>query len=73
MSRTVIPPAYSEMTMSSDPPKRRSPLGTNRGSKVLSRSRGTASGTAPTSLCTVFDVEPLRLLGDPRPAGSPPS
>jgi hypothetical protein len=32
MSRTVIPPAYSEMIISSSPPVRREPFGTSRGS-----------------------------------------
>lgn len=71
MSRTVIPPAYSEMIMSSKPPARREPLGTSRGSKLPRRSRGTASGMSPTSLANVFGLLPLRELAEPRPAGSP--
>src|SRR3954469_6560146 len=48
MSRTVIPPAYSDTIISSRPPARRAPLGTSRGSKLPCRARGTASGHAPT-------------------------
>jgi hypothetical protein len=73
MSRTVIPPAYSETIISSRPPARRAPLGTSRGSKLPCRSRGVSSGTAPTSVNRVFGVEPLREFGLPRPAGSPRS
>jgi len=71
MSRTVIPPAYSEMIMSSRPPARRCPLGTSRGSNDELRSRGTANGTSPTSVPNVLGVDPLREFGLPRPAGSP--
>ena len=72
MSRTVIPPAYNEIIMSSrPPPSRRVPFGTSRGSNVEARSRGTAKPTGPTSLATVFGVDPLRLFELPRPAGSP--
>ena len=73
MSRTVIPPAYSDTIISSRPPARRAPLGTSRGSKLPRRSRGVSSGTAPTSVASVFGVEPLREFGLPRPAGSPRS
>ena len=73
MSRTVIPPAYSDTIISSRPPARRAPLGTSRGSKLPCRSRGTASGTSPTSVASVFGVVPLREFGLPRPAGSPRS
>jgi hypothetical protein len=45
-------------------------LGTSRDSNVETRSRGTASGTGPTSVSTVFGVVPLRGSGEPRPAGS---
>jgi hypothetical protein len=38
------------------------------GSKLPLRSRGTARSTAPTSVSTVFGVDPLRLLPLPRPA-----
>jgi hypothetical protein len=71
MSRTVIPPAYSEMITSSRPPARRCPFGTNLGSNVDCRSRGTASGTSPTSVDDVFGVLPFREFELPRPAGSP--
>src|SRR5829696_3726339 len=50
MSRIVIPPAYSETIMSDRPPRRRSPLGTSRGSKLPLRSRGVARSISPTSL-----------------------
>jgi hypothetical protein len=72
MSRTVIPPAYNEMIISSrPPPTRRAPFGTSRGSKDETRSRGTSNGTGPTSVSTVLPVLPLREFGEPRPAGSP--
>ena len=71
MSRTVIPPAYSEMIISSSPPARRAPLGTRRGSNVPARSRGVSSATSPTSVASVLGVVPFRELGLPRPAGSP--
>jgi hypothetical protein len=54
MSRTVIPPAYNEMIMSSRPPARRDPLGTSRGSNVPARSRGTAKATSPTCVAIVL-------------------
>ena len=40
MSRIVMPPAYKEMIMSSRPPTRRAPLGTNTDANVELRSRG---------------------------------
>jgi hypothetical protein len=46
-------------------------LGTSLGSNVPARSRGVASGTSPTSVRSVFGVEPLREFGEPRPAGHP--
>ena len=61
MSRTDMPCAYSEMIMSSSPPATRpARLGTSSGSNVPARSRGTASGTGPTPVCTVLAMEPLR-------------
>jgi hypothetical protein len=71
MSRNVIPPAYSEMIMSSSPPMRRWPLGTNRGVNEPSRSRGTSRGTGPASVYTVLGELPLRAFGSTRPIGSP--
>ena len=65
MSRTVIPPAYSDRIISSSPPARRAPLGTSRGSNVPARSRGVSNGTAPISVARVFGVEPLREFGRP--------
>src|SRR5215217_184150 len=61
------------MIMSSRPWRRRSPLGTSRGSKLLSRSRGTSRPIGPICDCTVFGVVPFREFGEPRPAGSPRS
>jgi hypothetical protein len=46
-------------------------LGTNLGSKLPARSRGVSIGTGPTSVSSVFGVDPLRAFGAPRPAGSP--
>lgn len=72
ISRTVIPPAYRLMIISSNPPAtRRAPLGTRRGSKVPARSRGVLISIGPTSVASVFGVEPLRELPLPRPARSP--
>jgi hypothetical protein len=59
--------------MSSSPCSRRSPLGTSRGSKLLSRSRGTSRPIGPIWDCTVFGVVPFREFGDPRPTESPRS
>ena len=70
MSRVVIPRAYNAMIRSLNPSSRVWPLRMIRGSKLPSRSRGTARSTAPTSVSTVFGVVPLRLFPDPRPAGS---
>ena len=71
MSRTVIPPAYSEMIISSRPPRRRAPLGTSRGANVPVRSRGMASSMSPTSVATVFGDVPLREFGNRAAPGSP--
>jgi hypothetical protein len=61
MSRTLIPCAYKLMIMSSRPPATRpARLGTSSGSNVPARSRGTASGTGPTPVCTVLAIAPLR-------------
>jgi len=70
MSRVVMPRAYRAMIRSLKPLSRVWPLRTICGSKLPARSRGTARSTAPISVSTVFPVLPLRLLPDPRPAGS---
>ena len=63
MSRTLMPCAYRLMIMSSRPPAiRPARLGTSTGSKLQARSRGTASGTGPTPVCTVLAIAPLREL-----------
>jgi hypothetical protein len=59
------------MIISSSPPARRDPRGTSRGSNDPARSRGTASGTGPTSVPSVLGVVPFREFAVPRPAGSP--
>lgn len=57
-------PGIQANVLSSRPPaSRRDPLGTSRGSKLDSRSRGTARSTGPASLCTVFGVWPLAAVG----------
>ncbi len=56
MSRTVIPPAYSEMIMSSRPPSAARALRHQPRLERPARSRGTSSGTGPTSVATVFGV-----------------
>src|SRR5215211_8288018 len=73
MSRSVIPPAYRLMIISSRPPSRREPLGSSCGVKVPLRSRGIASSTSPTSLETVLAVVPLREFGNNDASGSPRS
>ena len=71
MSRTLIPCAYSEITMSSRPPAiRPDRLGISSGSKLPSRSRGTCSGTGPTPVCTVLAIYPFREFPLPFPAAS---
>ena len=70
MSRVVIPRAYKAMIRSLKPSRRVWPLRTICGSNVPARSRGTARSTAPISVSTVLPVAPLRLLPEPRPAGS---
>jgi hypothetical protein len=65
MSRTVIPFANSEMTMSDRPPTRRAPFGTITGSNEPLRSRGTSTGTGPISVVSVFPENPFREFPDP--------
>ena len=71
--RSVMPPAYRLMIISSRPPSRRAPFGSIRGVKVPLRSRGTASSTSPISLETVLAVVPLREFGKSDASGSPRS
>lgn len=52
ISPEVRPFAVSESTRSSNAPVRRAYLGSIRGRKVPSRSRGTCTVTAPTSVIT---------------------
>ena len=68
-----MPPAYRLMIISSRPPRRRDPFGTSCGVKLPLRSRGTANSTSPTSLETVFELVPLRELGNSDASGSPRS
>ena len=46
-------------------------LGNQLRLECAGRSRGTAIATSPSSVSTVFELDPLRLLPLPRPAGSP--
>lgn len=55
----------------SNPPTRRACFGTTCGSNDPARSRGTAIRTGPASVCTVLAEYPLRMFGEPVPAGSP--
>jgi hypothetical protein len=73
MSLVVRPRAYRPTTLALNRSRRVAPLGTITGSKLPLRSRGTSKSTAPISVSTRFGVAPLRLLPDPRPAGSPRS
>jgi hypothetical protein len=70
MSRTDMPRAYRDRICSLKPASRRACLGTSFRSKEPLRSQGTATVTAPASVSTVFDEALLRLLPEPRPAGS---
>src|SRR5215217_4152939 len=69
MSRSVMPPAYRLMIISSRPPRRRDPFGTSCGVKLPWRSRGTASSTSPISLEIIFGVVPLRELANSDASG----
>ena len=71
MSRTVIPPAYSEMIISSSCDSRRLPVGTRRGVNVPLRSLGIRSSTSPTLVPTVFGNDPFREFGCSAASGSP--
>lgn len=48
-------------------------FGTIAGSNDPLRSRGTEMSTGPLTVLTVFELNPLRELPEPRPAGSPDS
>jgi len=54
ISRTLIPDPYKLITVLEMPDVRRAPLGTSTGSKLPSRSRGTATVTGPASVRSVF-------------------
>lgn len=60
MSRTVMPPAYRDMIISSSPPSLLECLGTNLGVNEPSLSRGTCTVTSPTGVDSVLGYEPLR-------------
>ena len=64
MSCVVNPFAYSDSTWSSNPDSRLACFGTITGSKLPSRSRGASIVTGPTSVCSVFELVPLRLFVD---------
>jgi hypothetical protein len=66
-----MPREYSDSTTELMLLSRRVFFGTIAGSNEPLRSRGTAISTGPLTVLTVFDVDPLRELPDPRPAGSP--
>src|SRR5580704_10701059 len=57
-----MPRAYIESTLSSKPVHRVWCLATILGSKLLSRSRGTAISTSPKSPLSFFWLAPLRRL-----------
>src|SRR6266581_4727532 len=59
ISRVVIPPAYRARICSSKPSNERSCLGTTRGSKLASRSRGRSTVTGPSTVRNVFDDRQL--------------
>src|SRR6478672_7855722 len=70
ISRAVMPRAYRLKILSSKPSNRVCPLAISCGSKLPARSRGIDISTSPSSVSTVFELVPLRLLPLPRPAGS---
>src|SRR5207253_1035577 len=63
ISRVVIPPAYRARICSSKPSNERACLGTIRGSKLASRSRGSSTVTGPSTVRNVFDADPFRRFG----------
>lgn len=69
MSRTVMPPAYRDMIISSSPSSLLECLGTNLGGgDQPSLSRGTSTVTSPTGVDSVLGYEPLREFACPPPA-----
>lgn len=69
MSRTVMPPAYRDMIISSNPPSLLECLGTNLGGgDEPSLSRGTCTAASPTGVDSVLGYEPLREFACPPPA-----
>ena len=73
MSRTVIPRAYIDRILSSNPSKRRWCFFTSWGSNVPLRSRGTSIGISPCSVTSVLSLVPLREVPLPVPCGAPGS
>lgn len=72
MPRTVMPPAYRDMIISSSPPSLPERLGTNLGANEPSLSRGTCTAASPTGVDSVLGHEPLREFACPPPAFDPP-
>ncbi len=70
MSRVVSPRAYQAMMRSLHPSRRVWPLCTICGLKLPARSRGISRSMPPISVNSRLPVTPLRLLPDPRSAGS---
>ena len=71
MSRTLMPLAYRLMTTAFSPSLRVACFGTSAGTKLPSRSRGTASRTGPTSVFSVLALDPFRRFPpSPAPASS---
>ena len=68
MSRTDIPFAYSEMITAFSPSDRVACFGTSTGLNDPSRSRGTATFTGPTSVCSVLALDPFRRFLPPSPS-----
>ena len=62
ISRVVMPRAYNDRILSSNPAKRVCPLATSLGSKLPCRSRGTSISTSPKSPFNCLLLTPLRLL-----------
>ncbi len=73
MSRTVMPPAYRDMIISSSAPGLLERLGTDLGANEPSLSRGTCTAASPTGVDGVLGYEPLREFACPPPAFGSPS
>ena len=68
MSRTVMPPAYRDMIISSSAPGLLERLGTDLGVNEPSLPWGTCTAASPAGVDGVLGYEPLREFACPPPA-----